>query len=159
MLSKYTIIKRKTQISHSLRDFAISRPIWLHHATKLLDLCRPLPIVAFERVWELDARTLARLVRRAHRIQDAWTHEQPTLRPPMRELIAPRREDVVWLSPITSRYTLSCTKSGNVLCWDVARGECVACWESGKDWEIWKCRVEFEERTVYFAMAKKVASG
>jgi len=26
---------------------------------------------------------------------------------------------------------------------------------AGSDWEIWKCRVEFDERTVYFALAKK----
>lgn len=147
------------KVCRTLRDFAVSRHIWLQHATHILDLCKPLPINAFERVWELDVTTLSRLVRRATRLQHTWMHEQPGLRLPVRVLSAPQNEDIVWLSPITSRYTLCCTKAGNVLCWDVTLGECVASWHSGVDWEIWKCRVEFEERTVYFAMAKKVEMG
>lgn len=71
---------------------------------------------------------------------------------------APPEEDVDWLSPITSSYTLCATKSGKVVCWDVQTDTCLAEWNPGERWELWKCRVEFEERTVFFTMAK-VLSG
>jgi len=71
---------------------------------------------------------------------------------------APPGEEVDWLSPITSSYTLCATKSGKVVCWDVQSDTCLAEWNPGARWELWKCRVEFEERTVYFTMAK-VLSG
>ncbi|KAF4621178.1 hypothetical protein D9613_001133 [Agrocybe pediades] len=67
---------------------------------------------------------------------------------------APPDEEVDWLSPITSSYTLCATKSGKVVCWDVQTDTCLAEWNPGARWELWKCRVEFEERTVYFTMAK-----
>lgn len=67
---------------------------------------------------------------------------------------APPLEEVDWLSPITSSYTLCATKSGKVVCWDVQTDTCLAEWNPGERWELWKCRVEFEERTVYFTMAK-----
>lgn len=67
---------------------------------------------------------------------------------------APPDEEVDWLSPITSSYTLCATKSGKVVCWDVQSDSCLAEWNPGERWELWKCRVEFEERTVYFTMAK-----
>lgn len=78
---------------------------------------------------------------------------------------APPGEEVDWLSPITSSYTLCATKSGKVVCWDVHTDSCLAEWTPGSGtgtgggsererWELWKCRVEFEERTVYFTMAK-----
>ncbi|KAJ3512368.1 hypothetical protein NLJ89_g3561 [Agrocybe chaxingu] len=71
---------------------------------------------------------------------------------------APPGEEVDWLSPITSSYTLCATKSGKVVCWDVQSDTCLAEWNPGARWELWKCRVEFEERTVFFTMAK-VLSG
>ncbi len=75
---------------------------------------------------------------------------------------APPGEEVDWLSPITSSYTLCATKSGKVVCWDVHTDSCLAEWTPGSGtgttgtggggererWELWKCRVEFEERTV-----------
>ena len=67
---------------------------------------------------------------------------------------APPGEEVDWLSPITSSYTLCATKSGKVVCWDVQTDTCLAEWNPGARWELWKCRVEFEERTVFFTMAK-----
>jgi hypothetical protein len=67
---------------------------------------------------------------------------------------APPSEEVDWLSPITSSYTLCATKSGKVVCWDVQSDSCLAEWNPGERWELWKCRVEFDERTVYFTMAK-----
>ncbi|KAF8655886.1 hypothetical protein AX16_002871 [Volvariella volvacea WC 439] len=71
---------------------------------------------------------------------------------------APPGEEVDWLSPITSSYTLCATKSGKVVCWDVQTDSCLAEWNPGARWELWKCRVEFEERTVFFTMAR-VLSG
>ncbi|KDR69834.1 hypothetical protein GALMADRAFT_282524 [Galerina marginata CBS 339.88] len=70
---------------------------------------------------------------------------------------APPGEEVDWLSPITSSYTLCATKSGKVVCWDVQSNTCLAEWNPGARWELWKCRVEFEERTVFFTMAKVLA--
>lgn len=69
---------------------------------------------------------------------------------------APPDEDVDWLSPITSSYILCATKSGKVVCWDVQTDTCLAEWHPGERWELWKCRVEFEERTVFFTMARVV---
>lgn len=70
----------------------------------------------------------------------------------------PPDEEVDWLSPITASYTLCATKSGKVVCWDVHRDVGIAEWNPGERWELWKCRVEFEQRIVYFTMAK-VLSG
>jgi len=70
---------------------------------------------------------------------------------------APPGEEVDWLSPITSSYTLCATKGGKVVCWDVQTDTCLAEWNPGARWELWKCRVEFEERTVFFTMAKVLA--
>lgn len=67
---------------------------------------------------------------------------------------APPNEEVDWLSPITSSYSLCATKSGKVVCWDVHRDRCLAEWDPKERWELWKCRVEFEIRTVFFTMAK-----
>ncbi|KAG6895926.1 hypothetical protein C0992_011559 [Termitomyces sp. T32_za158] len=69
---------------------------------------------------------------------------------------APPEEEVDWLSPITSSYTLCATKTGKVVCWDVQTDRCLAEWSPGERWELWKCRVEFEEKTVYFTMAKVI---
>ena len=70
---------------------------------------------------------------------------------------APPGEEVDWLSPITSSYTLCATKSGKVVCWDIQSDTCLAEWNPGARWELWKCRVEFEERMVFFTMAKVLA--
>lgn len=67
---------------------------------------------------------------------------------------APLDEEIDWLSPITSSYTLCATKSGKVVCLDIASDQCIAECNPGQKWELWKCRVEFDERAVYFTMAK-----
>jgi len=66
----------------------------------------------------------------------------------------PPNEEVDWLSPITANYSLCATKSGKVICWDVQRDAELATWSPGERWELWKCRVEFEHRTVFFTMAR-----
>ncbi|EJD08229.1 uncharacterized protein FOMMEDRAFT_16680 [Fomitiporia mediterranea MF3/22] len=143
----------------SLRDFAQSRAIWLTFAANMLDACKPLPLNGFQRIRDLHTPALSNLIRRGRRLHHIWTQTDPKLIRPYKQVAAPRHEDVVWLSPITSKYTLCCTRTGRVLCWDVGKAECVASWSSGADWEIWKCRVEFEERIVYFAMAKRGVNG
>ncbi|KAH8110519.1 hypothetical protein DFH11DRAFT_1708782 [Phellopilus nigrolimitatus] len=147
------------KVCRSLRDFARSRSIWLKLAANMLDMCQPLPVNGFQRIWELNTPALSELVRHGRRLQHSWAKRSPKLIVPYKTIAAPKDEDIVWLSPITSKYTLCCTKGGKVMCWDVVKGECVAEWHSGADWEIWKCRVEFEERIVYFAMAKRVLTG
>ncbi|KAL0574511.1 hypothetical protein V5O48_007444 [Marasmius crinis-equi] len=71
-----------------------------------------------------------------------------------RILQSPPYEEVDWLSPITSSYILCATKTGKVVCWDVQTDRCLAEWVPGEKWELWKCRVEFDEKVVYFTMAK-----
>lgn len=70
---------------------------------------------------------------------------------------APPDEEIDWLSPITSSYTLCATKRGKVVCWDVQTDQALAEWNPGEKWELWKCRVEFEQRTVFFTMAKVIS--
>lgn len=67
---------------------------------------------------------------------------------------SPPNEEVDWLSPITSKYTLCATKSGKVVCWDISSNSQLSSWEPEEKWELWKCRVEFDERMVYFTMAR-----
>ena len=125
----------------------------------MLELCRPLPLRGFRNITDMDTPNLSRLVRRGRRLHKSWTTEgeSPKLIQPHATIHAPSHEDIVWLSPITAKFLLCCTRRGRVLCWDMNHGVCVAEWNCGADWEIWKCRVEYEERTVYFAMAKRGA--
>lgn len=116
---------------------------------------QPLPVDGFQRISELSPQVLSSVVKRGDCLQNGWHERRPELTLPYRTIPAPNGESIVWLSPITSKYTLCCTRAGKVICWDVLKSECVAEWHSGDDWEIWKCRVEFDERTVYFALAKK----
>lgn len=125
----------------------------------MLDRCQPLPVDGFLRLLDLSTPELARTVKRGFRGQTSWQTRRPRLTVPYKSFSAPGDEDIVWLSPVTSHYALLCTKSGKVLCWDTERGKCVAEWYSGDDWEIWKCRVEFDERAAYLAMARRVHSG
>lgn len=93
---------------------------------------------------------------KASRFERAWRIRGP--RPAegkwYKVVSAPPNEEVDWLSPITSSYTLCATKSGKVVCWDVPTDKCLAEWNPGEKWELWKCRVEFEQRAVFFTMAK-----
>ena len=154
-----SLITRQTCIA--LRDLDKSRPVWLNLATRMLDRCEPLPVDGFHRLHTLSTASLANTVKRGHTLQSSW---KSTTRPNLpvksyKSFSAPGNEDIVWLSAVTSKYTLLCTKNGKVLCWDTIAKACVAEWYSGDDWEIWKCRVEFDERVVYLAMARRVLSG
>ncbi|KAG9308575.1 hypothetical protein JVU11DRAFT_11679 [Chiua virens] len=198
----------------SLRVFTLTRPVYRALAHGLLARSRPLPLPAFQRLSDLSTKNLIKAVDRAHNFERAWRIRAPRpARSPFSlstsssttsdrpgqwytKISAPPNEEIDWLSPITSSYTLCATKSGRVICWDVARDACLAEWDprtlseqrdsgepiskddhkmdrrkskedddddddddqeqldSEKKWELWKCRVEFEERAVYFTMAR-----
>ena len=207
-----------SQTCRSLRAFTLTRPVYRALAHGLLARSRPLPLPAFQRLSDLSTPNLIKAVDRAHNFEKAWRVRAPR---PARstfslsatpstssdrsgqwytKISAPPNEEIDWLSPITSSYTLCATKSGRVICWDVARDVCLAEWdprtlsaqrsnrervlkdnyykmdrrkskedgdEDGDDgredvdaekkWELWKCRVEFDERAVYFTMARVLA--
>ncbi|KAF7428966.1 hypothetical protein PC9H_008203 [Pleurotus ostreatus] len=160
----------------SLYTFSTTKPVYRKLANDLLRRCRALPLRGFQRLTDLSVDQLIRAVNTATRYERAWRVREP--RPISttfecgnsleaqsngcsswyKVVSAPPNEDVDWLSPITSSYTLCATKSGKVVCWDVQSDQCLAEWNPGERWELWKCRVEFEERTVFFTMAK-VLSG
>ncbi|KAF9006776.1 hypothetical protein BDZ89DRAFT_965924 [Hymenopellis radicata] len=169
----------------SLRDFSMTRPIYRQLAHDLLARCRPLPLRGFTQPSDLSAADLMRTVNKAHRSEHEWRSRAPrpiqatyplgvhpqsnyldcfddniigrtrrwyrrlTLVDPWEEI------EVDWLSSITSNYILCATKSGKVLCWDIISDTQIAEWSLGPEWELWKCRVDFERRYVYFAMAEK----
>ncbi|KAG2353436.1 hypothetical protein BDR07DRAFT_1465631 [Suillus spraguei] len=110
------------------------------------------------RLSDLSTPALIAAVDRARGFEKAWAIRAPR----------PARPNPYYGNQC---YTLCATKSGRVLCWDVRRDICLAEWdprsltcsgggeedddEDDEDkWELWKCRVEFEERTVYFTMAR-----
>lgn len=143
-----------------MRDFTTTRSVFRKFAYALLCRCRPLPLSGFQRLSDLNTDQLMRSVNKATKFEDAWRNRAPR---PIRTkpgeqwykvVSAPPDEEIDWLSPITSSYTLCATKSGKVVCWDVASDKCIAEWNPGQKWELWKCRVEFDERAVYFTMAK-----
>lgn len=161
----------------SLRLFTLTRPVYRQLAHDLLARSRPLPLHSFQRLSDLSTPALIAAVDRARGLEKAWAIRAPRPARPNPyygnqwyiTISVPSHEEIDWLSPITSSYTLCATKSGRVLCWDVRRDICLAEWDprslggsSGtttaeddeEKWELWKCRVEFEERTVYFTMAR-----
>jgi len=164
------------QTCKALNDFTTTRPVYRKLSTDLLRKCRALPLKGFQRLTDLSTDQLIRSVNQAARCDNAWRKRAPRpigrltstygtahymdgparSSPPTwyKVVSAPPGEQVDWLSPITSSYTLCATKSGKVVCWDVQTDACLAEWNPGERWELWKCRVEFDERTVYFTMAK-----
>ncbi|KAI0765692.1 hypothetical protein BD413DRAFT_574805 [Trametes elegans] len=165
----------------ALHGFATTRPVYRNLATALLKRCRALPLHGFQRLSDLTDEQLVDAVNQATRLEAAWltrgprpSRSSPYLCTPdgsasasgsgsdagagdrswYKVISAPPDEEVDWLSPITSSYSLCATKSGKVVCWDVHRDECLAEWDPKERWELWKCRVEFDIRTVFFTMAK-----
>ncbi|KAI0629664.1 hypothetical protein C8Q77DRAFT_1220294 [Trametes polyzona] len=156
----------------ALHNFATTRPVYRNLASALLKRCRALPLHGFQRLSDLSDQQLVEAVNQAIRLETAWltrgprpSTSSPYLNPAegsstngarswYKVISAPPNEEVDWLSPITSSYSLCATKSGKVVCWDVHRDECLAEWDPKERWELWKCRVEFEIRTVFFTMAK-----
>jgi hypothetical protein len=152
-------------------------------AVGLLRRCRALPLYGFKRLSDLSTDQLVEVVNRAAQLERGWLTRTPrpaanAFVPEGKEISngitrcpdetgcgttpkywykvvgTPPDEEVDWLSPITASYTLCATKSGKVVCWDVHRDVGIAEWNPGERWELWKCRVEFEQRIVYFTMAK-----
>ncbi|KAK7032162.1 hypothetical protein VNI00_013336 [Paramarasmius palmivorus] len=165
----------------SLYYSTTTRPVYRKLAGDLLRRCRPLPLRGFQRVMDLSSEQLIVSVNKAHHYERAWRARgprpvatngsgkidrmnmnhylhalpnSPQSTPWFRILQSPPEEEVDWLSPITSSYILCATKSGKVVCWDIKTDRCLADWIPGERWELWKCRVEFDEKMVYFTMAK-----
>ncbi|EIW51476.1 uncharacterized protein TRAVEDRAFT_137354 [Trametes versicolor FP-101664 SS1] len=155
----------------ALHGFTTTRPVYRNLATALLKRCRALPLHGFQRLSDLTDEQLVDAVNHETRLETAWLTRGP--RPSSSSpyfntaegsttgnrswykiISAPPNEEVAWLSPITSSYSLCATKSRKVVCWDVHRDECLAEWDPQERWELWKCRVEFDIRTVFFTMAK-----
>ena len=162
------------QSCKALNAFAMTRPVYRILATELLRRCRALPLHGFQRLPDLTDEQLIEAVNQAARLEAAWltrgprpAASSPYLNPPdgsgtcttgwYKVISAPPKEEVDWLSPITSSYSLCATKSGKVVCWDVHRDICLAEWDPKERWELWKCRVEFDIRTVFFTMAKLIS--
>jgi hypothetical protein len=152
-------------------------------AISLLRRCRALPLHGFNCLSDLSTDQLVEVVDRAAQLERGWLTRtpRPALNAFVTKgneasdgftkssdetgsgimskywykvVGTPPDEEVDWLSPITASYTLCATKSGKVVCWDVCRDVGIAEWNPGERWELWKCRVEFEQRIVYFTMAK-----
>ncbi|KAI3608959.1 hypothetical protein WG66_010975 [Moniliophthora roreri] len=167
----------------SLYYTTTTRPVYRKLAGDLLRRCRPLPLRGFQRLIDLSSEQLIVSVNKAHHYERAWRLRGPRpasgtnsgrmgrmnlnhyLHTPVptspnhenawfRILQSPPEEEVDWLSPITSSYILCATKSGKVVCWDIKTDRCLAEWIPRERWELWKCRVEFDEKMVYFTMAK-----
>ncbi|KAH9922574.1 hypothetical protein B0H21DRAFT_781534 [Amylocystis lapponica] len=158
---------------HSLYDLSTTRPIYRNLAVALLRRCRALPLQGFQRLSDLTTSQLISAVRKAAHLEHSWLTRTPQpsrASPYVRSLedgeqplgrwykvmSAPPGQEVDWLSPITSSYSLCATKSGKMVCWDVHRDICLAEWDPHERWELWKCRVEFDIRTVFFTMAKVI---
>ncbi|KAH9935112.1 uncharacterized protein BXZ73DRAFT_89497 [Epithele typhae] len=158
----------------SLHAFAVTRPVYRNLASLLLRRCRALPLHGFQRFTDLTDQQLIDAVNQAARLEAAWLTRGPRPASAMpfdgppdefglptrtwyKIISAPPDEEVDWLSPITSSYSLCATKSGKVVCWDVHRDICLAEWNPKERWELWKCRVEFDVRTVFFTMAKIIS--
>ncbi|KAH8103498.1 hypothetical protein BXZ70DRAFT_925991 [Cristinia sonorae] len=157
----------------SLHEFGMTRPVFRNLAVALLRRCRALPLSGFQRLSDLTNEQLIHAVTRATRLERAWLtgtpkpstqspytdspDQDPATKSWYKVITSPPGEEIDWLSPITSSYSLCATKSGKVVCWDVYRDVCLAEWNPNERWELWKCRVEFDIRTVYFSMAKTIS--
>ncbi|KAI9452800.1 hypothetical protein F5148DRAFT_985847 [Russula earlei] len=160
-----------------LRYAIRTRPVYRELAASLLRRCRALPLCGFNHISDLSTDQLIEVVNHAARLERGWLTRTP--RPALNAFLpkgeepvdgiatrgikskywykvarTPPDEEVDWLSPITGGYTICATKSGKVVCWDVHRDIDIAEWNHGERWELWKCRVEIERRTIYFTMAK-----
>ena len=177
-----------TQTCRHLRYAFHTRPVYRELALGLLRRCRALPLNGFQLLSDLSTDRLVEVVNRAAQLERGWLVRTPrpalnafvsegkeeasdgSTEPPDGEgrgikskswykiVGTPPDEEVDWFSPVTASYILCAAKSGKVVCWDVHRDVGIAEWSPGERWELWKCRVEFEQRIVYFAMAK-VLSG
>lgn len=154
------------QTCKTLHEFTITRPVYRELAFSLLGRCRALPLTGFQRLSDLTTGELMDAVNKAALFERAWHSRAPRPIPISDKnygkwykiVSAPPNEEVDWLSPITSSYTLCATKSGKVVCWDVLADRGLSEWNPGEKWELWKCRVEFDRKMVYFTMAKLATS-
>ena len=143
------------QVCAALHEFVLTRSIWRNYAVTMLDQCQPLRMEGFQRIIDLDTARLKEAVIAGTRLRDRWSTHCPQLKQPPTMVETVTEEDIIWQSPISSKHVLCCTKTGKVLCWEVHTGKRLTELDAGEDWEIWKCRIEFDERVVFFAMARR----
>ncbi|KAI0315162.1 hypothetical protein OF83DRAFT_1174078 [Amylostereum chailletii] len=139
-----------------------TRPVRRHLAAAVLLRCRPLTLRGFQRLSDLSNDQIYLHIKKATLLERSWLRRTPrptpsflALDPPppphcsssptkpnrrwYKVISTPPREKLEWLSPITAIYSLCATQSGRLICWDV-------------------CRVEFDQKMVYFVMAKVLSA-
>ena len=167
------------QTCRSLYEASTTRPVYRKLANDLLRRCRALPLKGFQRLSDLSTEALIHAVNKATHYENAWRRRSP--QPIASERYNPsginsrsNYMDVLPSGRLAEEVVSVPTWRGSGLAepdheplhavcheewgWDVQSDECLAEWNPGARWELWKCRVEFEERTVFFTMAK-VLSG
>ena len=147
--------------------------MYQNFAIRLLRRNRALPLVGFQRLQDLNIDELVSVVTKAYRIEKSWmtgslAPTSPAVSPShylsggkkpsdtWYRIVSTPDPDVDWISLIGSGYMLCATKSGRVICWDIHDETYLNAWQPEDKWELWKCRVEFDSRQVFFIMAKNV---
>jgi len=147
--------------------------VYRNFAIRLLRRNRALPLVGFQRLQDLNIDELVSIMTKAYRIEKSWmtgslAPTSPTVSPShylsggkkpsdtWYRIVSTPDPDVDWISPISSGYMLCATKSGRVICWDIHDETYLNAWQPEDKWELWKCRVEFDSRQVFFIMAKNI---
>ena len=64
-------------------------------------------------------------------------------------------DEIDWLSTVTTKYLLCSTKNGAIICQNLENGVEEGRWSLGYQWELWKCRVDFDARKACIVMAEK----
>lgn len=157
----------------SLHQSLRTRPVYRNFAVRLLRRNRALPLVGFQRLQDLNTEELVSILTKAYRIEKSWmtgslAPTSPTSSPchylsggktpsdTWYRVVSTPDPDVDWISPISSGYMLCATKAGRVICWDIHDETYLNAWQPEDKWELWKCRVEFDSRQVFFIMAKNI---
>lgn len=166
------ISDRYLQTCKSLYNFCTTRPVYRKLVSVLLHRCRPLPLRRFQTIACLTTEQLIDSVNQAYHREQAWLSRTPktvSTDPYSGEKnpaswyriigTASTTEEIDWVSPITSSYILLTSRTGKVVCWDIETNKPIAACDPGAKWQLWKCRVVFEDRMVFFTMAKGVDTG
>jgi hypothetical protein len=157
-----------------LYQFISTRPVYHNLALQLLRSSHALPLSGFEKFDDLPIERLMYAVAKGYRMQRSWL--TGTMRPasshscPSQYLTDGRKpvtksyvtvdtpanegDPVDWVHSISHGYMLCATKGGHVICWDIHDSTYKAVWAPEDPWELWKCRIEYDTREVYFVMAK-----
>lgn len=177
ILLPYSDVLALGQTCSELRQFTQTRPILRWTAQLILDGCVGLGVNGFgggalNCLSDAELRHSVDMARK--RMQWAVREPAPATRQSSSHFLndSPSRwynridvDDSLldWVSPISSEYLLCALKDGQVLVLDVHRNRRpLAQWVPPPSltpgvidkWELWKCRVEFAHRKVWFVMAR-----